>query len=111
MKLHWTDHAKAQAKARSGHPLRQLTRHIEKALRQGNYYCPSERIQERNGNKDEMWVAVDGPRGKATAVVVDEDDGLLVITVRESESCTQGESALRPMRHLPFKDLLGGMVL
>ncbi len=113
MRVNWTKHAEERAAERSGHPLRRLARRIEQAVRTGKVYRPSNEIIERSsGEESEMWVVVDGPKGKATAVVVDRDDELLVITVRESESCQQGEKAQRKgTGYYPFKDLLGGLVL
>lgn len=109
MKVRWTEHAKERAKERSGHPLRRLARRIVQAVRKGHFYEPSAKVRKVLG---EVWVVVDGPRGKATAVVQELDNELLVITVRESETCQQGEIALRgPTGYFPFKELLQGVLL
>jgi hypothetical protein len=107
MKVQWTEHAKRRAKERSGHPLRRLARRIEQAVRKGQFYSPGERIRRVPG---EMWVVVDGPKGKATAIVQPLPEGLTIVTVRESETCQQGEGVHRGSGNFLFKTLLQGVL-
>ncbi len=107
MKVYFSEHAKEQAKARSGHPLRRLARRIEQHIRLGTVYRPSERVARDVG---EMWIVVDGPKGKATAVVQVRDGDAHVITVRDSSQFSQGEQSLRGHGHFPFRDLLVGVL-
>lgn len=107
MKVFWTEHAERRAKERSGHTLHRLSRQIEEAVRKCEVYRPSARRFKRGSDHpNEMWVVVDGPIGRATAVVYIEDEEIHVVTVRDSESCSQGGSTLRKPGNFPFKDLL-----
>ncbi len=97
---------------RSGHPLKRLARRFVDAYRKGEFYKPGPEIIARSSKDDsEMWIVADGPKGRATAVVILVHEELVVITIRESESCQQGEASLRKSSgHFPFKELLGGPV-
>lgn len=110
--VRWTNHARERAQERSGHPISWLSACIAERIQKGEFYQPSEELRLRcSGDLSEKWVVADGPKGKATAIVVDRgEDCHLVITVRESETVQQGEHTFRRNGHYPFRDLLVGLV-
>ena len=98
----WSEHAKARADERSGLPHAEIERLVWDAwTTNGPGYFPGV-------EPGSVWVKVDGPKGKATAVctLARSQDGVLIITVRESETAGQGERASEPMTHRPFEKLL-----
>jgi hypothetical protein len=101
VRVQWTHHAKDRADERSG------LRHTEIEKRCWDAYCGKSYGYWPKNKPRECWVAVDGPRGKATAIVTlnSDGDGILIVTIRESETCGQGERANEPMRHRPFAAL------
>ena len=101
MKVTWTHHAKERADERSGLPYEEIERRCWDA------YCGKAYGYWPTFSPTTCWVAVDGPKGKATAIVgLDRfNDGLLIITIRESETCGQGERAKEVLSHKPFKKL------
>ena len=106
--IEWTRHAMTRARERSGLTVQQLTKRISQMLNQGRYYEPGQWARDEDG---ELWVNVDGPKGKATAVLVphDEDPGCYsVITIRKANVFRQGEDQDKQLQDRPFKRLLGG---
>lgn len=101
MKVEWTDHARERAKERSGLSVAVIERLVWDA------YCSKAPGYFPKTAPDECWVKVDGPRGKATAIcsVNRDGDGVVVITIRESETAGQGERANEPLKHNPFSVL------
>lgn len=101
MRVHWTKHAKERADERSGLP------HEEIEKRCWDAYCGKAFGYWPTFSPTTCWVVVDGPKGKATAIVgLDRyGDGILIITVRESETCGQGERATEALTHRPFEKL------
>jgi len=101
MKVNWTRHAKERADERSG------LSHKEIEKRCWDAYCGKAYGYWPSFSPTTCWVEVDGPKGRATAVVeLDRSYGaILIITIRESETCGQGERANRPLIHNPFERL------
>ena len=101
MKVNWTNHARERADERSGLPHEEIERRCWDA------YCGKAYGYWPTFSPTTCWVAVDGPKGRATAVVgLDRfNDGILIITIRESETCGQGERAKEVLSHRPFEKL------
>ena len=101
MKVNWTKHAWERADERSGLPHEEIERRCWDA------YCGKAYGYWPTFSPTTCWVEVDGPKGRATAVVgLDRsNDGILIITIRESETCGQGERAQQVLSHKPFAKL------
>ena len=101
MKVNWTNHARERADERSGLP------HAEIEKRCWDAYCGKAYGYWPTFSPTTCWVAVDGPKGRATAIVgLDRsNEAILIITVRESETCGQGERAQEALSHRPFEKL------
>lgn len=105
MNVQWTDHARERAEERSGLPEAEIERRVWAAwCGKGMAYWPAH-------SPNQCWVKVDGPKGKATAIVElsRTGDGAVIITVRESETAGQGERADEKLTHKPFANLLKGV--
>lgn len=98
MKVEWTDHARERAQERSGLSAKAIERLVWEA------YCSKAPGYFPQHSPNECWVKVDGPKGKATAIcsVNRDQDGVVIITVRESETAGQGERANEKFTHRPF---------
>lgn len=105
MNVQWTRHALERAVERSGLSKRVIEQWVWDAwTTKGPGYFPGV-------EPGTVWVKIDGPVGKATAVcsVSEDGEGVVIITVRESETVGQGERANEKLTHRPFANLLKGM--
>lgn len=104
MNVRWTDHARERAAERSGLSEYEIERKVWAA------WCGKAAGYWPSHTPNQCWVKVDGPKGKATAIVdlSRDGEGALIITVRESETAGQGERADEKLTHKPFANLFKG---
>ena len=77
-----TEHAVQQAASRCGLEPRALRAQVETALQARRYHA---------AQPTERWIAVQGPNGPGTAIIVRATGGWDVVTVCDASTCTQGE--------------------
>lgn len=95
----WSRHALERLRERIGTDPAGPTARIASAIRERAAWVPGPHARQTEG---EVWIALDGPKGKGTAVVVRDGRAWRVVTLRESETCTQGERAGEALTHRPF---------
>ena len=93
--IRFTTHARKRAEFRTGLPLIDIEMQIRLALDNGSA------LQQ----KGQWSAAIEGGKGAATAVFQVEGTELVVVTIRDSTVCTQGERADSGLKHRPFAGL------